>query len=114
MSSGASTRALPGRAPSPPYRLINKEDPRGRREKAGPGNRSIRSSIPCQTASLRGRKHNMATLLWILLIVCSVVASPHQLAAQSTVKISGSNTGNLNVFQNFKAQIETASGIKLE
>jgi phosphate transport system substrate-binding protein len=56
----------------------------------------------------------MATLLWIALIVCSVVASPQQAAAQSTVKISGSTTVNLNVFQPFKTQIETASGVKLE
>jgi phosphate transport system substrate-binding protein len=56
----------------------------------------------------------MATLLWILLIVCSVVTPLPQVAAQSTVKISGSTTVNLNVFQPFKAQIETASGVKLE
>jgi ABC-type phosphate transport system substrate-binding protein len=56
----------------------------------------------------------MATLLWVLLIVCSALAPLHQLAAQSAVKISGSTTVNLNVFQPFKAQIETASGVKLE
>jgi phosphate transport system substrate-binding protein len=56
----------------------------------------------------------MATLLWIVLTVCSVVASSHQAAAQSTVKISGSTTVNLNVFQPFKTQIETASGVTLE
>jgi phosphate transport system substrate-binding protein len=56
----------------------------------------------------------MATILWVLLIVCSVVASPHQVAAQSTVKISGSTTVHLNVFQPFKAQIETSAGVKLE
>jgi phosphate transport system substrate-binding protein len=56
----------------------------------------------------------MATLLRVLLIVCSVLASLHQVAAQSAVKISGSTTVNLNVFQPFKAQIETASGVKLE
>jgi phosphate transport system substrate-binding protein len=56
----------------------------------------------------------MATLLWILLIVRSVVTPLDQVAAQSTVKISGSTTVNLNVFQPFKAQIETASGVELE
>jgi hypothetical protein len=61
----------------------------GHREKAGPGNRGIRSTMPYQTAPLQGRKNNMAMLFGILLIVCSVVASPHQVAAQSTVKISG-------------------------
>jgi hypothetical protein len=53
----------------------------GHREKAGPGNRSIRSSMTCQTAPLRGRNDKMATKLWVLLIVCSVVASPLQVAA---------------------------------
>jgi phosphate transport system substrate-binding protein len=56
----------------------------------------------------------MATLLWILLIVYFVVTPLHQVAAQSTVKISGSTTVNLNVFQPFKTQIETASGVTLE
>jgi len=56
----------------------------------------------------------MATILWVLLIACSVVASPLQVAAQPTVKISGSITVNLNVFQVFKAKIETASAVKLE
>jgi phosphate transport system substrate-binding protein len=56
----------------------------------------------------------MARLLWIVLIMCSVVVSLHQVAAQSTVKISGSITVNPNVFQPFKAQIEMASGVKLE
>jgi phosphate transport system substrate-binding protein len=56
----------------------------------------------------------MATILWVLLIVCSVVASPNQVAAQSPVKISGSTTVNVNIFQPFKEQIETASGVKLE
>jgi ABC-type phosphate transport system substrate-binding protein len=56
----------------------------------------------------------MATLLWILLIACSVVTLLHQVAAQSTVKISGSTTVDLNVFQPFKGQIETASGVELE
>jgi phosphate transport system substrate-binding protein len=56
----------------------------------------------------------MATLLWVLVTVCSVVAPLHQVAAQSAVRISGSTTVNLNVFQPFKSQIETASGVKLE
>jgi hypothetical protein len=56
----------------------------------------------------------MAMILWVLLIVCSVVASPLQVAAQSPVQISGSTTVNLNVFQPFQAQIETASGVKLK
>jgi phosphate transport system substrate-binding protein len=56
----------------------------------------------------------MATLLWIVLIAYSVVTPLHQVAAQSTVKISGSTTVNLNVFQPFKAQIETAPGVTLE
>jgi phosphate transport system substrate-binding protein len=56
----------------------------------------------------------MATILWVLLIVCSVVASLHQVAAQSPVKISGSTTVNVNIFQPLKEQIETASGVKLE
>jgi phosphate transport system substrate-binding protein len=56
----------------------------------------------------------MATLLWIVLIVCSVVTPLHQVAAQSTVKISGSTTVNVNIFRPFKAQIETASGVTLE
>jgi phosphate transport system substrate-binding protein len=56
----------------------------------------------------------MAMLLWISLIVCSVVASLHQVAAQSTVKISGSTTVNVDIFRPFKAQIETASGVTLE
>jgi phosphate transport system substrate-binding protein len=56
----------------------------------------------------------MATIRWVLLIVCSVMASPLQVAAQPTVQISGSTTVHLNVFQPFKAQIETASGVKLE
>jgi phosphate transport system substrate-binding protein len=67
-----------------------------------------------QSAPLRGRNNKRATILWVLLIVCSVVASPHQVAAQSTVKISGSTTVHLNVFQPFKAQIETSAGVKLE
>jgi phosphate transport system substrate-binding protein len=86
----------------------------GHREKAGPGNRSIRSSMICQTAPLQGRNDKMAMILWVLLIVCSVVASPLQVAAQSPVQISGSTTVNLNVFQPFQAQIETASGVKLK
>jgi hypothetical protein len=73
----------------------------GHREKAGPGNRSIRSSMTCQTAPLRGRNDKMATKLWVLLIVCSVVASPLQVAAYSPVQISVSTTVNLNVFQPF-------------
>jgi hypothetical protein len=73
----------------------------GHREKAGPGNRSIRSSMTYQTAPLRGRNDKMATKLWVLLIVCSVVASPLQVAAYSPVQISGSTTVNLNVFQPF-------------
>jgi hypothetical protein len=70
--------------------------------------------MPCQTAPLPGRNNKMATILWVLLIVCSVVASLHQVAAQSPVQISGSTTVNLNVFQPFQAQIETASGVKLK
>jgi phosphate transport system substrate-binding protein len=65
-------------------------------------------------APLRGSENKMATLLWILLIVCSVMASLHQVAAQSAVKISGSTTVNVNIFRPFKAQIETASGVTLE
>jgi phosphate transport system substrate-binding protein len=83
------------------------------REEAGPGMPNVRISMPYQTALLQGWETMMATLLWVLLIVCSV-ASLDQVAAQSTVKISGATTVNLNVFQPFKAQIETASGVKLE
>jgi phosphate transport system substrate-binding protein len=86
----------------------------GHREKAAHGNRRIRSSMPCQTALLRGRNDKMATILWVLMIVCFMVASPLQVAAQSPVQISGSTTVNLNVFQPFQAQIETASGVKLK
>jgi hypothetical protein len=56
----------------------------------------------------------MATILWVLVIVCSVVPYIHQVAAQSPVQISGSTTVNLNVFQPFQAQTETASGVKLK
>jgi ABC-type phosphate transport system substrate-binding protein len=70
--------------------------------------------MPCQTAPPPGSINKMATILWVLLIVCSVVGSPHQVAAQSTVKISGSTTVHVNIFQPFKDQIEGTSGVKLE
>jgi hypothetical protein len=73
----------------------------------------VRVSVPFQTAPLRGSKNTMATLLQVLLIVCSVVASLAHAAAQSSVKISGSTTVNLNVFPPFKAQIETAARVKV-
>jgi phosphate transport system substrate-binding protein len=67
-----------------------------------------------QSAPLRGRNNKRATILWVLLIVCSVVASPLQVAARPTVEISGSTSVNLHVFQPFKVQIETASVVELE
>jgi hypothetical protein len=73
----------------------------------------VRVSVPFQTAPLRGSKNTMATLLRVLLIVCSGVASLHHAAAQSAAKISGSTTANLNVFHPFKAQIETAARVKV-
>ena len=75
----------PGAVPleSPKQRL--EDDPMAHREKPEPGMRSVRSSMPCPTAPRRESKNKMATLLWVLLIVCSVVASPHQVAAQSAV-----------------------------
>jgi hypothetical protein len=76
----------PGTAPPESPKRGAKEELMAHWEKVGPGTRRARAWMPWQPASRRGGKQ-MATILWVLPIVCSAVAPLDQVAKVNPDKL---------------------------